>query len=501
MLSTSRPSLRAAVGATALAVALATLSPLTPARSDDGSAPQGAGDAQASSQVRGGVRSDRTWHRPDSVVSVDPQARRGALAAAPKVKGWQAPKTVVTSYKGFQSYDIARNAKGQSVVVWSELARGNSVQVRYARLSPSNKVVKRGKLTGRITRSTADGGIVGQVAAAMDGQGRATLVWSQRTGEATGVRSASITPAGKVTQRWVTQQGHPPMSVFAQASATGHVVVWWNGYDPEAWGSPQQYVRWKGRKAWKKVAYTLDPEWMPDEGGSASVANSGLVSATWVERGRGKGRLRAVTMDTSGKIVEKVVASAGSEIMNSSHDTTAKGDLAVSFMDYVYVGDERRTVWYSLRRTKGRWGSPAQVRQPQPYGNTWDIDVNDAGKAVMIGLGYNADISSVAVTAGVQQKRGAAWTVSEAGPRVENAFSYFTPVVHLTANGRALTSYSGAKSAGVAWTRRGKNGAWVRAAVRSAGDLKFASDARSRVNMLTLASSSAWTLAVYQNDL
>ncbi|MGN0064285.1 MAG: hypothetical protein ACI379_08575 [Nocardioides sp.] len=486
-----RLRVRAAAGAAALAVAVATLSPLAPAHSDDRSLAREAARAQ-----------DRTFHRPDADVQIDPQARPSALAGLPKVKGWTAPKAVFSTYNGFQSYDIARNAKGQSVVAWAEVGSGSTVRIRYARLTPANKVLKRVKLTGWITRDTVDSGIVGQVAATIDKDGNATVVWTQRTGEATGVRAASIGAKGRTTTRWVTQQGHPPMSVFAKASATGHVVVWWNGYDPEAWGSPQQYVLWKGRKAFTKVNYTRDPDWMPDEGGTASVSNTGLVSATWVERGSGQGRLRAVTLDKTGKLVEKVPATASNLIMNSSHATTASGNLTVSYMDQEYV-DEWRTHWYTLRRTNGTWSAPKEVTQLQPYGYTWSIAGNDTGKAATIGLGYGPGNppESIAVTAGVQAKPGARWTVTEAGPRVYNGFSFFTPRVHMTANGRTVTSYRGSTRPGVAWTKKGTNGTWVRSGVGTQGDLAFASDARSRVNMLSLASYKGFTLTVYQNDL
>lgn len=465
-----RRARRLAANATVLALGLAVLSPLT---------------ANAADQPeRTRQSADRAFHLPDATVETNSAAAASRTSNAPKVKGWGKPRQVFANSSGFQSYAVDRNGKGQGLVAWSE-ANSGRVRVWFARITPKNKVGKRQRLTGWIKQPTK-GGITGQVATTIDKRGNAVVAWTAYTGKRTGVRAAKIGRKGKVTKRWVTKKGAEPAGIQAHGSPNGHTVIWWNGIDANRYGHPRHFVNYRGTGKWRVVPYNFKNGWEPDEGGSASVNNKGLVTATWVERGS-TGRLRAITYNRKGRTTDRTVATASNNIMNSSHTTTIKGQVTVSFMDSTWVNGTSPSTWYTVRRTNGKWGNKQVVPKSRKYGYTWSIDGNNKGKVAMIGLGYSGRQGSpdfVTTTAGIQNRAGGKWTVSSVAPRTANQLNLFGQQVHVTASGRTVTSYEGKNRNGVSWNRKGSNGKWNRSLVNDAGTFLFASDNKSRVTML-----------------
>lgn len=479
---------RAAIGVAA--VALALLVPLAPASADDSfdrSSRPGWKDATPPvAQLQ---------EQRDAVRIEDPRA-----SALPKVKGWSRPKAVVSSKNSFQSYDIARNGKGAGVVAWSEIG-SKGVRPWFRRVTARGKWSKPVRLHGW-SKQVGGGGVSGQVAVSMDRSGQAVIAWTAakrvKKKWRTGVMVAKVTPRGKVSKRWITATAPTPSNVELSTSPNGHTVVWWNGSDPNpnVWGHPVHFVNWKGRKGWTRLPYTRDSAWIPDEGGDASVSTSGLVTATWVERGGTTlgGRLRAVTLDSKGARTQKVAATANNLIMNSSHTATDSGNITVSFMDSYYESGWSET-WYTVRRVNGVWGARTVTPKQSRRGNTWDIDGNNSGKVAMIGLGYSDEARPewVTVTAGIQAKPGGTWDVRGVHPKARNNFSVFTPRVHMTANGTPVVSYRAGRN-GVAWL---KNGTWVRVALNDNGTYKFASDNKSRVSLLSVSRHKGRTLTLH----
>ncbi|MFC6695448.1 hypothetical protein [Nocardioides daphniae] len=483
------PRRRRRVAPAVAGAALALLLPLAPASADEpldrSSRPGWKGSTPAVVQPRDLDRAARVE-----------TPRAGAL---PKVKSWSRPKALVSAPNGFQSYDIARNGKGAGIVAWTEIGR-KGVRPWFRRVTARGKWSKPVRLAGW-SKQVGDGGISGQVAVSLDRSGRAVVGWTaaKKVGKKwrTGVQVATVSPRGKVARRWITATAPPPPHLRVHTSPNGHTVVWWNGHDPKAWGHPVHFVSWKGRAGWTRLKYARDSRWMPDEGGDASVSTSGLVTATWVERGGSLGgRLRAVTLDSKGTVTQRVAATASNMIMNSTHTATDGGNVTVSYMDSWYdTSGSLKDTWYTVRRTNGVWAAPTVTPKKSPGGNTWDIDGNNSGKVAMIGLGYSAENPPewVTVTAGIQAKPGGAWDVRGVQPRVRNEWSYFNPGVHMTANGKVLVSYRAGLN-GVAWQ---KNGAWVRAGINRFGDFKFASDSRSRVSLLAVSKHKGWSLTLY----
>lgn len=482
---TRKSMVRQAVAGTVVAVAVALLGPASPAAADE--------------------------HRPvmpDETVSINPQVRPTDLAArsariAPRVKGWSKPKSIVRTTNAFQSYDIARNAKGQAIVVWSETSN-RGVRVWFARLNAKNQVAKRKRLTGWVRHAT-DAGIAGQVTASIDRRGNAVAGWSQVAKGHTGVRAARIARKGRTTKRWLTKSGAQPMSLHSHGSPNGHTVIWWNGASTTAWGVPRHFVNFKGTQKWRRVPYVTSPSWEPDEGGTASVSKSGLVTATWVERNgdQALGRLRAVTLDRAGRTTSLAPGTGNGMILNSSHTSTASGDITVSFMDQTYENGQWPSKWYSLRRIDGTWRPQTVVPKPNRFGYTWNIAGNNTGKVATLALGYSAENPPqwLTVTAGIQNKPGASWSIKGIHRRTTNEFSFFTPIVHMTANGRTVATWKGNKRNGVSWTKKTAGVKFGRSAVNNDGDFKLVSDRRSKVTMLAPSSSGGWRLVAYTKKL
>lgn len=468
------------LGASVLTLALAV--PLAPATAA-APAPDGAFDRSARLGWSGAAATA-------GVADPTPAARRAAKVK--RIKKWSKPRVVAATKQSLQSYDIARNAKGQGVLAWVE-TRGDAVRPWFRRISAKGKLGPTVRLRGWIKKSQ-DGGIAGQVAASIDKKGRAVVAWTATRSERgdssnrTVVTSALVSRKNKVTIRPVTtDSSHPPANIEINNSPNGHTVVWWNGIDPQSWGNPQHHVLWRTaknkRNTWAKVSWTRIPAWMPDEGGTATVARDGLVTATWVERNGSQGRLRALTWGSGGQHTDQVPATGTGHILNSSHTATTGGNVTVSFMDATYAGTVRTDNWYTVRRSNGTWGPRTTVPKQQANGYTWDIAGNDSGKVAMIALGYSSENPPewLTVTAGVQQRPGGAWDVRGVHPRTPNTLTLFTPRVHMTRNGATVVSYRDRATNGVAWLKGGK---WRRSPVNPHGDFKFASDRKSRVSLV-----------------
>ena len=112
----------------------------------------------------------------------------GALfgpASAIAAPTWLAPSQLSSSKEGLNSPDLAMDARGNSVAVWSA-PEGSAVERIEASVRPAG-----GSWSGPVPLSA--GGVKAQdPQVAVDDAGDATVVWSQEEGSATVLRSVTM---------------------------------------------------------------------------------------------------------------------------------------------------------------------------------------------------------------------------------------------------------------------------------------------------------------------
>ena len=335
--------------------------------------------------------------------SLPPEMRRAGLlllivfgallgpASAIAGPTWLAPTQLSPSKEGSNFPDVAMDARGNSVAVWSA-PEGSGVERIEASVRPAG-----GSWSGPVPLSP--GGVKAQSPqVAVDDAGDATVVWSQEEGSATVLRSVTM-PAGS---GWapavnVSTAGDEPAGFDLAVGRSGEAIV---VYEDRGGGKPRARVTTRqAGGAWTE-AVTVSAAGEEAFDPSVSLGDGGTAAVVWpVNEG-----VRAVERPAAGTWSKPVYIVTGEGSYSPAIAVAPDGEAIAVWRK---SENGKGAFLQSASETGGGWSPPQELGVGFFYSGAPRIAIDAGGEAVAL---WERSESSVLSILSASRARGGAWS-------------------------------------------------------------------------------------------